>query len=148
MHGLGGGVSWPVAGSSIRSISFWIDLAVATMILLQSGPAAAWDRPLQTQDRSCTVWCARISDWTIGWHQDGSRERSVNAGAHRPRPPAPVRPQRPYQFNCTFTARHPETGGANGSESERHAARQLPLIRQDARLRAGQDHRAGAALAN
>jgi hypothetical protein len=30
-----------------------------------------------------------------------------------------VRPQRSYQFNCTFTTWHPETAGAYGSESER-----------------------------
>src|SRR5262249_52040278 len=29
------------------------------------------------------------------------------------------------QFNCTFTAWHPETGGANESESERQAARRF-----------------------
>jgi hypothetical protein len=28
-----------------------------------------------------------------------------------------------YQFNCTFTAWHPETGGANWSEPERAWAR-------------------------
>jgi hypothetical protein len=29
-----------------------------------------------------------ISDWPIGWRQDGSRERSVNTGAHWPRFPS------------------------------------------------------------
>ena len=41
-----------------------------------------------------------------------------------------VRPHRPYQFNCTFTAWHPDTGGANGSESERQAARRFYLVRK------------------
>jgi hypothetical protein len=60
-------------------------------------------------------WCVRNSDWTIGWHQDGSRERSVNAGAHGPAPLAAVRPQHPYQFNCAFMAWHPETGERRGA---------------------------------
>jgi hypothetical protein len=39
--------------------------------------------------------------------------------------------QRPYEFNCTFTACHPETGGANWSEPERVADRQFPVVHQD-----------------
>jgi hypothetical protein len=47
-----------------------------------------------------------------------------DAGAHRSAqfslcvPAFPAR----YRFNCTFTARHPETGGANRSEPERAGA--------------------------
>ena len=58
-----------------------------------------------------------------------------------PAPLAPVQLQRPFQFNCALTALHPETERANGSESERQAARRISLVRKDARLRAIQDHR-------
>jgi hypothetical protein len=34
--------------------------------------------------------------------------------------------QRSYQFNCTFTAWHPETGGANRSEPERASDPAVP----------------------
>jgi hypothetical protein len=89
-------------------------------------------RASQIQDRS-PLGASESRNWMTGWRQDGSRERSVNAGAHGPRPPS--RPYAPasVQFNCTFTARHPETGermGANRSGATGSVA--LPLVREDA----------------
>jgi len=70
---------------------------------------------------------------TAGWKQDGSRERSLSAGgAQAPHSRSSVRPPPPTKFNCTFTAWHPETGGANRSESERASDPAVPLVCEDA----------------
>ena len=52
-----------------------------------------------------------------------------------------MRPQRPYQFNCTFTAWHPDTGERMGANRSGKRLGGFTLVRKDARLRAGQDHR-------
>ena len=48
-----------------------------------------------------------ISDWTTGWSQDRSPERSVQAGRTSP-PSRSLCVPAAYQFNCTFAAQHPE----------------------------------------
>ena len=48
--------------------------------------------------------------------------RARTRGRTGPLPVTCASPHSPpaYEFNCTFRARHPETGGANGSEWERY----------------------------
>jgi hypothetical protein len=88
------------------------------------GGRAGAGRHIPRTSRTVT-WRFRFSDWTTGWGRDGPLERYLSAGAHRSPTPGPCASPAAYHFNCAFTARHPETEGANRSESERASARWL-----------------------
>ena len=66
----------------------------------------------------------------------------MNAGAHAPRPPlAPVRPS--VRISSTARSRHgiQKPGERMGANRSGKRLGGIPLVRKDARLRAGQDHR-------
>ena len=87
--------------------------------------AAAWDGPSQTQNRPCTLGASESRTGRLA----GVRTAACAVREHwstGPGSPRARAAQRPYQFNCTFTAWHPETGERRGANRSGQAARQLP----------------------